>query len=1070
MARLENEIVKFIAEIELDPQKAAEATQNLEAVEKRCESLRQSISQNIRKMDELRAKNQTNSKEYQHLQKEVKQLTEDLKEATKEADKHAATLSINQMSYNQLQKHAKSLRAAINSMHKEANPKAWNSYNKELRQTLNRMSELRNGSQSFGDKMTAGFKKALPSITAAGAALAVVNGVIKAGKAFFNEMTNATQVWGDRWQETVKAFKGGWSQFVRDLTLGHGINIANIKEAAAAAREAQKIRDENFERQNSYMLQEAKMRQEITRLETEAYDKGNTAAQRMASLDAAVKKEKELAAMRKENAERMQKAALIELESSTKLSEAELKAFIEGYQLDQEKIDAAVAYNEKLKERDDLVSYIAKHEDSGNRKTMEKVAASREQLAQLNTELAKVPENIQQIGGTLTQYNWGNDSQVKNYVEASLGIYQADADAEAAEKAAARKRSQLQQQMYQEDLSSVEAWQASRLNILKKQLLQQQITQEQYDQQSYQIEVRTLEKKRGVAGKYAKEIAGLDQNIATLSSQILDKQLAYQSKETAALDRGYREQTNLLKQQLLDGELTQREYQQRSANQQADYLRQKKDILVKYGQDTTSIDSEILDNQLAQENLALDILAASYAKQELLLKQQLADREITRDEYNARSRAAEVAHLEQEKAIREKYGEDTTELETQIFETRTALQEQYRQMMVSSERAIEAIYRKSGATMSQAIKDYLHQVKGALTESDLRMTEEDLQKLQQLVNSALTKNVSRQGKLDQATREFDSDSADLQKMYDLQLISEEEFQKRKAELIKEYTKKNVEIQTEAWTKAFGTASQMMDQVAALSSAMQEAEYAQVEAWKEKELALAGDNADEQARIEEEAEAKKLEIQKKYADVDMAINIAKTVADGAVAAIKAFADLGPVAGGIMAGLIAATTVAQVATIVAQRNAIQNAAPGAASASSGESSVVGFSEGGFTGKGGRHQVAGVVHRGEYVVAAPELRDPEVARDVARIEQKRRARVGGYGSRSGGFAEGGYTSGDGTSDAASSSDAIEQELASIHAILEDIYQTPIPAILALSDYEAAKARSERAKKLTSLRRKSK
>ena len=59
MARLENEIVKFIAEIELDPQKAAEATQNLEAVEKRCESLRQSISQNIRKMDELRAKNQT---------------------------------------------------------------------------------------------------------------------------------------------------------------------------------------------------------------------------------------------------------------------------------------------------------------------------------------------------------------------------------------------------------------------------------------------------------------------------------------------------------------------------------------------------------------------------------------------------------------------------------------------------------------------------------------------------------------------------------------------------------------------------------------------------------------------------------------------------------------------------------------------------------------------------------------------------------------------------------------------------------------------------------------------------
>ena len=302
------------------------------------------------------------------------------------------------------------------------------------------------------------------------------------------------------------------------------------------------------------------------------------------------------------------------------------------------------------------------------------------------------------------------------------------------------------------------------------------------------------------------------------------------------------------------------------------------------------------------------------------------------------------------------------------------------------------------------------------------------------------------------------------------LVSEEEFLARKKALHEEHAKEIAQIEMEAWDNAFSVASDMLNQMARLSSAMQEAEFAQVEAWKEKELAMAGDNADEQTRIEEEAEAKKLEIQKKYADVDMAINIAKTIADGAVAAIKAFADLGPVAGGIMAGILAATTVAEVATIVAQRNAIQNAAPGAASASSGESSVVGFSEGGFTGKGGRHQVAGVVHRGEYVVAAPELRDPEVARDVARIEQKRRARVGGHGSRSGEFAEGGYTSGDGTSDATSSTDAIEQELASIHAILEDIYQTPIPAILALSDYEAAKARSERAKKLTSLRRKRK
>lgn len=1067
MGRIDNEIVKFIAEIELDPQKAAEATAALEAAEQRCAKLRDTISKTAQKMDELRAAGKENTKEYKQLDEEMKQLVEDMKEATKEADKHAATLSLNQMSYNQLQKHAKQLRQALNSMHKESNPKVWNAYNKELKATQKRMNEVKAGSVSFGEKLGGAFKGALPKITAAGIAIAAVNAVIKLGKAFLKEAVNATQVWGDKWQEVTAQAKAGWSQFVRDLTLGHGIHLSNIKEAAAAAKKAQQIRDENFERTNSYMLQEAKMRQEIADLETQAYDKSRSAASRKTALDQAVEKEQQLAKMRKENAERMQQAALIELATSTKLNEEELKSFIERYQLDQEKIDAAEEYNEKLKRRDELVSYIEKHEDSTKKKTMEQVEADRKELADLNKELADIPDNIRQIGGTLTQYNWGNDSQVKNYVEATLGIYQADADAAEAEKAAARKRAQLQQQMYSEDIAAVEAWQTSRQNILKKQLLNQEITQEQYQQQSYQIEVRGLEKKKGVAGKYSKEIAGMDKTIANLSAQILDKQLGYQNQETAALEKANRENVNALKKQLLDGEISQQEYQERSEALQESFLRDKKAIMEKYGQDVSTIDSQILDHQIATENRAIDVLNTAYSKASLLLKQQLMNREITQDEYDARARAAEVAHLEQEKAIREKFGEDTTELEAQILERREELQEQYRQMMLSTEQAIESIYRKSGAVMSQAIKDYLHQVKASITEADLRMTQEDLQKLQQLVNSALTKNVSRQGKLDQATREFDEDSADLQQMYDLQLISEEEFQKRKQELIREYTKKNVEIQTEAWVKAFDTAAEMMDAASKLSSALQEAEYAQVEAWKEKELALVGDNADEQARIEEEAEAKKLEIQKKYADVDMAINIAKTIANGAVAAIKAFADLGPIAGGIMAGILAATTIAEVATIIAQRNAIQNAAPGAAAASSGESSVVGFSEGGYTGAGGRREPAGIVHRGEYVVAAPELRDPDVARQVAAIEQKRIARLGGRRAHGAGYAEGGYTDNTETPETAQASE-IDSILHDILSVVLDIYETPIPAYMYLSTYEATKARQERSKKFTSLKRK--
>ena len=200
---------------------------------------------------------------------------------------------------------------------------------------------------------------------------------------------------------------------------------------------------------------------------------------------------------------------------------------------------------------------------------------------------------------------------------------------------------------------------------------------------------------------------------------------------------------------------------------------------------------------------------------------------------------------------------------------------------------------------------------------------------------------------------------------------------------------------------------------------------------------------------------------------MAINIAKTIAEGAVAAMKAFADLGPIAGAVMAGILAATTVAQVAVIVAQRNAIKNASS-ASSSSAGAAAaggVDGFSDGGYTGNGGRLEPAGIVHRGEYVVAAPELRDPAVAAQVAGIERLRLSRVGGR-SRLPGFADGGYTD----TAAALQSPEVERKLDAITEVLLDIYDNPIPAYMFTSQWEAETIRIERHKKFSSLRRKSK
>lgn len=1054
---LESDIVHFTAKIDLDEATAKKVQEAFDSIQTKADETRRRIEESNAALMKMRMEGKENTAEFKALEASINADVKALKKLTKDGDAYAKQLGVQKMSLKQLKEHAKQLRKEMEGMH---DTKRLAAYQKELKATEARISELGGGTRKTGNILSSQFGRLATKAGIIGLAIGATGKLVKSA---FKGMIDATQVWGDKFTETQKALQAGWQQFLRDLSLGKGIVLENIRGAAQAAREAQQIRDENFERENSYRIQEVRMQKEINELQAQAYDKSLTAAQRFKALNDAGEKEKQLAQWRKENQEKLLEAAEKELAEATKLTDnkeglLELETLINEYQLNQNKIDQGKKYNQLLERQKELQESI-KGASMGAEAF---IPEWREELKEVNKELGETSQNIIDIAGLLTRYNWGNDTLVTNYVEARTGVDRGDSDQAEIERKNARRKQQLQQQMYSEDLARVEAWQISRGNILKKQLLDQEITQEEYEQKTYELTVQALKRKQGVAYKYSKDISGLENDIAASAAQILDAQLNRQKAETTALDRATTRQQNVLKQQLLDGELTQAEYNERSAQLQTDALEKKKAILEKYGEDTSAVESSILDQQLEAENRALEILNQSYAKQQLLLEQQLRSGQVTQDQYLQLSRDLAIAQLTQEMEIRKKYGEDVTEQERQVLEIRTELQEEYRKLMLNTSLDLEKYFRQNGATMSQAIKDYLNQVKDTVTDEGLRLSEEDTEKVKQLVQSALTQNKSRQGKLDQNTRQFNNDSADLQRMYDLQLISEEEFQKRKHELIREYTKSNIEIQTEAWRNAFSVASQMLNQMAELSSTLQEAEFQQVEAWKEKELALAGDNADEQTRIEEEAEAKKLEISKKYADIDMAINIAKTIADGAVAAMKAFADLGPVAGGIMAGILAATTAAEVAVIIAQRNAIQNAsASSAASSADTSTGDVGFSEGGYTGPGGRLEPAGIVHRGEYVVPQPQMRDPEVARMVASIEAKRR-RTSSKNTLPG-YAEGGYTE-------TETENRYNSLLSDIYDALCSIASKPIPAYVVLSDLETKYDLQNRFRSVTTLKSKKK
>ena len=274
-------------------------------------------------------------------------------------------------------------------------------------------------------------------------------------------------------------------------------------------------------------------------------------------------------------------------------------------------------------------------------------------------------------------------------------------------------------------------------------------------------------------------------------------------------------------------------------------------------------------------------------------------------------------------------------------------------------------------------------------------------------------------------------------------------------LEKTYQRKKLQMQ-------MNNAKKYFDYYSGLSSSMveaiQQAEIDQVEAKYDVLIQEAENNGEDTAALEEEKENKKLEIQKKYADVNFAIKCSQIIADTAVSIMKAYADLGPIAGTVAAVMLAATGVAQLASAKAERDRIKNMSlkntTGSKTATAERvvsgSSGGGYSEGGYTGPGGRYEVAGVVHKGEYVVPQPEMNNPKVIDAVSTIEAIRRQRTNAnpLPQNPGEYAEGGYvTSSAGDSSYREFLEAAKELRASCEAI------KLIKAYIVYQDLEKAK-----------------
>ena len=163
--------------------------------------------------------------------------------------------------------------------------------------------------------------------------------------------------------------------------------------------------------------------------------------------------------------------------------------------------------------------------------------------------------------------------------------------------------------------------------------------------------------------------------------------------------------------------------------------------------------------------------------------------------------------------------------------------------------------------------------------------------------------------------------AALDELHNLGLISQEEYEEKK-----------LAIRLDAAQK-FVDKVQVMNKIAGdMVGAMAEAETAKVDAEHQQQLKSLQENRDagliteeeynnQKEQLDNEAAQKKLDIEKKYADVNFAIKVAEIIANTATAIMQAYAQLGPIAGSIAAAMLGTTGAMQMKAAAAERDRVK-----------------------------------------------------------------------------------------------------------------------------------------------------
>lgn len=148
MSKIKEDHVALVIDAKTD-----KAQQELRQLERATQDLSKEMKARQNRMLDLEAAGKKETAEYKRLQAEVKNYSNQIADNNKKLRELRSAMDVNAMTMSQLKKHAKELQTALNNTSKAANPKEYEHLASQLRSVNGRMSELRRDASGLTDSM-----------------------------------------------------------------------------------------------------------------------------------------------------------------------------------------------------------------------------------------------------------------------------------------------------------------------------------------------------------------------------------------------------------------------------------------------------------------------------------------------------------------------------------------------------------------------------------------------------------------------------------------------------------------------------------------------------------------------------------------------------------------------------------------------------------------------------------------------------------------------------------------------------------------------------------------------------